>query len=231
MGKGIVEPVDDFRDTNPAVNPELLDALAQEFVRSGYRFQPVMRTILHSRSYQLSAENRTPQSPHAANPARYFTKADVRKLTAEQAVDAISAAVGLPELFTGYPAGTRAIELAEGAVDNHFLMAFSRPARDTACDCAREEDSSLNEVLHLLNNVDLVEKIKSPSSHLARLLAEDKATPEIVEAMYLATVSRRPTTAERKLVDDHIASLGDRTAALQDLQHALINSNEFLLRH
>lgn len=231
LGKGIVEPVDDFRDTNPASNPELLDALAAEFVRGGYRFKPVIRSILQSRTYQLAAFSPEKQSPGACNPARYFTQATVRMLTAEQAVDAMSSAVGLPEVFPGYPAGTRAIQLPEGVVENHLLMAFSRPIRDAACDCAREEDPSLSEVLHLLNNSDLVEKIKSPKSRLGLLLAEKKSTDEVVEGVYLATLSRRPTAAERKLVQDHIATIGDQTAALQDLQHALLVSNEFLLRH
>ena len=155
LGKGIVEPVDDFRDTNPPSNPELLDALADEFIKSGYRFRPVIRTIVNSRAYQLGSE-RTDQSLHAADPARYFTRTGVRMLTAEQVIDAISSAIGVPEDFAGYPRGTRAIELAEGAVENHFLMAFSRPIRDAACDCAREEDPSLGEVLHLLNNSNLI---------------------------------------------------------------------------
>jgi hypothetical protein len=231
MGRGIVDPVDDFRDTNPPSHPELLDALADQFVRGGYRFKPVIRSILTSRTYQLSAEQREKQSPQAADPGRYFAKSNVRMLTGEQALDAISFAIGLPETFKGYPAGTRAIELAEGAVENDFLMAFSRPVRDAACDCAREEEPSLNEVLHLLNNSDLLRKIESPQSHLGRWLKEEKPTAEILENLYLATLSRRPTEAEIKLANEHVAGSADRAAALHDLQHALLNSNEFLLRH
>jgi hypothetical protein len=230
LGRGIVDPVDDFRETNPPSHPELLDALAQQFIDGGYRFKPVLRTILNSHTYQQSAEG-PEQSRLAANPARYFTRASVRMLTAEQAIDAVSSAVGVPEKFPGYPVGTRAIELAEGAVDNHFLMAFSRPLRDAACDCAREEEPSLGESLHLLNNNSLVKKIESPESHLGKLLAEDRPTDAILEQMYLAALSRRPTAAELKLCQEHLAAVGDRRTALQDLQHALINSNEFLLRH
>jgi len=231
LGKGIVEPVDDFRDTNPPSNPALLDALARKFASSGYRFRPVIRDILNSQTYQLSGHNPAPQSPKAANPARYFTQAAVRIHTAEQAIDAISAAVGVPEKFPGYPLGTRAIELAEGSVENDFLMSMSRPIRDAACDCAREEDPSLGAVLHLLNNGDLVERIKSPESRIGRLLAAKKPVPEIVESMYLSTLSRRPTAAEQKLAADHLAESADAAAGLQDLQHALLNSSEFLLRH
>ncbi|MFN0020126.1 MAG: DUF1549 domain-containing protein [Pirellulaceae bacterium] len=231
MGKGIVEPVDDFRDTNPPSHPELLGELAQEFVRGGFRVRPVLRMILNSRTYQLSAEKVAKQSPQASNPSRYFTQATVRMLTAEQIVDAVSSAIGVPEEFRGYPRGTKAVELAEGEVENHFLMAFTRPIRDAACDCAREDDPSLNEVLHLLNNADLVKRIASKESCLAGWLAAGKTTPQIVESMYLATLSRRPTPAEIKLIDEHLALHADRERGLQDLQHALINSNEFLLRH
>jgi hypothetical protein len=230
LGRGIVDPVDDFRDTNPPSHPELLDALAQQFIDGGYRFKPVIRTILNSHTYQMSAEA-VPQSAKAADAARYFTRASVRMLTAEQAIDAVSSAIGLPETFAGYPRGTKAIELAEGAVENHFLMAFSRPLRDAACDCAREDDPSLNEALHLLNNSELIHKIESPESRLGKLLSAGKPTGEILEQLYLAALSRRPTPAEIKLCDDHNATVGDRNAALQDLQHTLLNSNEFLLRH
>ena len=111
------------------------------------------------------------------------------------------------------------------------MAAFSKPIRDVQCDCAREDEPSLNQVIHLLNNASLVEKTRSTQSNLGRWLAAKLSTPEIVEQVYLATLSRRPTSAEVKLIEDHAAALGDRGAALEDLQHALINSNEFLLRH
>lgn len=231
LGTGLVEPVDDFRDTNPASHPELLAALAQEFVKSGYRFKPVVRAIVNSRTYQLSAETKPQPSQFAAKPDRYFTHTKIRMLSAEQILDGVCSATGLPETFAGYPAGTRAVELAEGAVEHHFLTAFSKPIRDVQCDCAREDEPSLNQVIHLLNNASLVGKTQSPTSYLGHWLAEKRPTPEIIERVYLATLSRRPTPGELKLVEDHAAALGDRAAALQDLQHALINSNEFLLRH
>lgn len=231
MGRGIVEPVDDFRETNPPSHPELLDHLADLFVRGGYRLKPVIREIMRSKTYQLSGASTGTQSPRAADPAAYYTQASIRMLSGEQAVDAVSSAIGVPEEFKGYPPGTRAIELAEGAVDNDFLMSFSRPIRDAACDCAREEDPSLGEVLHLLNNRGLVERIASPRSHLGRWLAGNRPTAEILEEMYLATLSRRPTDQERRLAESHLEAVGDRSAGLADWQHALLNSNEFLLRH
>jgi len=231
LGTGLVEPVDDFRDSNPASHPELLQALADDFAKSGYKFKPVIRAILNSRAYQLSAQSTAKQSPNAAQGDRYFTKAKIRMLTAEQVLDGISIATGLPEQFTGYPLGTRAIELAEGAADHHFLAAFSKPIRDVQCDCAREEEPSLNQVIHLLNNAGLLAKVGSSQSRLGQWLAAGLKNEEIVERVYLATLSRKPTAAEQEVAAKHIISVGDRNAALQDLQHALLNSDEFLLRH
>ncbi|MDB5312047.1 MAG: hypothetical protein JWO38_6249 [Gemmataceae bacterium] len=230
LGKGIVDPVDDFRDTNPPSNPELLKALADEFARGGYRLKPLIRTILNSRTYQLAGDGPA-QSPQAANPDRYFTKAMVRMLSAEQALDAVSLATGVPETFKGFPTGTRAVDLPEGGIDHPFLQAFSRPVRDVTCECAREDDPSLPQVLHMLNNAGVLAKVRSPKGHVAGWLKDGKSPEWIVEQVYLATLSRRPTARERDLVAKHLATVGDKTAGLQDVQHALLNLNEFLLRH
>src|SRR5712692_2884466 len=126
-----------------------------------------IRTILNSHTYQLASTGAPKQSEYAADPDRYFTKAAVRMLMAEQILDAISSATGVPETFKGYPAGTRAIELAEGGIHHPFLQAFSKPVRDASCECAREEDPSLPQMLHLLNNAGVLKKVTSPQSHLA----------------------------------------------------------------
>lgn len=231
LGKGIVDPVDDFRDTNPPSNPQLLQALTAEFAKNGYRLKPLIRAILNSKTYQLSSDGAPQQSPQAANPDRYFVKASVRMLSAEQILDAVSAASGIPEPFKGYPLGTRAIELAEGGINHAFLQAFSKPVRDATCECAREEDPSLPQILHLLNNEGLVAKVKSPKGRVGLWLKEGKEIGWIVEHVYLATLSRRPTAKEMEVVTKHVQSQPDRAVGLQDLQFALMNSNEFLLRH
>jgi hypothetical protein len=231
LGRGIVEPVDDFRDTNPPSNPELLDALAKDFVKNGYRLKPLMRTILNSHTYQLANTGAAKQSDFAADPDRYFTNAAVRMLMAEQILDAISAATGVPETFKGYPVGTRAVELAEGGINHPFLQAFSKPVRDVSCECAREEDPSLPQMLHLLNNKGMLNKLSLPEGRLAKALREKKDDAAVVEQIYLATLSRRPTPAEVGIAKRHIAKLGDRAKGLEDLQYALFNLGEFLLRH
>ena len=231
LGRAIVEPVDDFRDTNPPSNPELLDALAKEFAKNGYRLKPLVRSILNSNTYQLASVGAPKQVESAADPDRYFTKAAIRMLSAEQILDAISTATGVPETFKGYPAGTRAIELAEGGVNHPFLQAFSKPVRDATCECAREEDPSLPQMLHLLNNKGMLAKVNSPQARLNVALREKKENAALVEEIYLATLSRRPTAAEIGIAARHIEQLGDRAKGLQDLQYALFNLGEFLLRH
>jgi hypothetical protein len=231
VGRGIVDPVDDFRDTNPPSNPQLLQALVDDFAKNGYRLKPLIRTILNSRTYQLASDGAPPLSPDAADPERCFTKASIRMLSAEQILDAVSQATGVPEPFKGYPLGTRAMELPEGGINHPFLQAFSKPVRDVTCECAREEDPSLPQILHLLNNAGVVEKVKSPNGRIAAWSKDNKDTAWLVEQVYLATLSRRPSAKELELVTKHLHSLPDRMTGLHDLQFALINLNEFLLRH
>jgi hypothetical protein len=230
LGRGIVDPVDDFRDTNPPSNPELLGALAAEFAKGGHKLKPLVRVILNSHTYQLASEA-PEQSPFAADPERYFVKANVRMLAAEQILDAVSSATGVAERFKGYPTGTRAIALPEGGLNHSFLMAFSKPVRDVICECAREEDPALPQVLHMLNNAGVLAKVKSADGRIAGWLKAGKKDEWIVEHIYLATLSRRPTAREKELVTKHLAGAKDRAAGLQDVQHALLNLNEFLLRH
>ena len=230
LGKGIVDPVDDFRDTNPPSNPELLSALANEFVKGGYKLKPLVRVVLNSHTYQFASEA-PEQSANAADPDRYFVKAAVRMLTAEQILDAVSGATGVPEKFKGYPAGTRAIALPDGTLNHPFLTAFSKPVRDVICECAREDDPALPQVLHMLNNAGVLAKVKSADGRVALWVKAGKDDAWIVERIDLATLCRRPTARENALVATHLANAKDRATGLQDVQHALLNLNEFLLRH
>jgi len=231
LGRGVVEPVDDFRDTNPPSNPALLQALTDDFARHGYRLKPLVRAIANSRTYQLAASGGPEQSPYGADPDRYFTRARVKMLEAEQVLDAISSATGVPEPFKGYPPGTKAIELPEGGINHPFLQAFAKPVRDVTCECAREEDPSLPAVLHLLNNAGVLAKVKSPHGRIAGWLKQGKSPAEVTDLLYLATLSRRPTDHERDLTAQYLQSVKDPLTGLQDVQHALVNLNEFMLRH
>lgn len=230
FGRGIVDPVDDFRETNPPSNPELLDALAADFARNGYRLRPLLRKILNSKTYQFAAEGAA-QSPLAADPERYFSQAQIRMLTGEQILDAISQATGIPAEFEGYPRGTRAIELAEGTVSHVFLQAFSKPVRDSTCECARDSDPSISQVIHLLNSPEILGNLSQDTGRIATWIKADKSDAEILEMIYLATLSRRPTDSERTVVTQYLSAAESRATGFADLQHALLNSNEFLLRH
>ncbi|MDA0284967.1 MAG: DUF1553 domain-containing protein, partial [Planctomycetota bacterium] len=205
--------------------------LAVEFISQGYRIKPVLNAILNSSTYQLSAEPASQQSPRAAAPDRYFAHAQIQMLQAEQILDAISSITGIPESFPGFPPGTRAIELAGGTVDHSFLMAFSKPVRDATCECARDPEPSLSQVIQMLNNPAIVNNIKSPNGRISKWLSAGKTADETVELIYLTTVSRRPTPQERTLIAEHLKTLPDISTGLFDVQFALLNSNEFLLRH
>ena len=200
-------------------------------MKSGYRVKPVLRLILNSTTYQLDSRAPLKQSRFAARAEPYFTHAVPRMLTAEQVLDAVCAVTGIPEEFPGYPRGTRAMELAEGAIEHPFLQAFAKPVRDVTCECAREDDPSLGQVIHLLNNRGIVDHVKSSQSHVSRWMDSSKSDDEVLDLVYLQTLSRHPTAAERDLVRAHIAKVTDRRAGFHDVQHALLNSNEFLLRH
>jgi hypothetical protein len=230
FGRGIVEPVDDFRETNPPSNPELLDALAADFVKHGYRIRPVLRTILNSRTYQLGSEG-VAQSANAADAEKYFSRSAVRMLTGEQILDAIAQATGVKPHFEGYPEGTRAIEVAEGTIEHPFLQAFAKPVRDSTCECARDSDPSISQVIHLLNNPEIIGPLTRGEGRIGGWIKAGRTESEIVDLIYLSTLSRRPTETEHKLVSKYIAESENRAAGFADLQHALINSNEFLLRH
>lgn len=240
LGRGIVDPPDDFRDSNPSANDELLDALAREFVDSHFNVKHIIRTIANSRTYQLSSH------ANAANPEdeKYFSHALVKRkrLTAELLLDAICTATGAPEEFTEMPPGTRAVQLPDGQVvytggryaswDRHpFLKAFGQPAREAACECERESDVNLARALEMRNGELLLAKLRAPDNRLGRLLAAKLPDAQIVTEMFLATLSRPPLADEARTALDHVAQSADKRAAWEDVQWALLNTNEFLFRH
>ena len=187
-----------------------------------------MRTILNSQTYPARGERRR----NRRSPPTRTAISRSRGPHADGGADPgrLSAATGVPEPFKGYPTGTRAVEVAEGA--STIRSCRRSPSRcATSCECAREEDPSLPQMLHLLNNADVLAKVESPKSRLAEWLHEGKGVAEVAEKMYLATLSRRPTAHEKDLVLKYLSTAKDRAAAFQDVQHALLNVNEFLLRH
>ena len=226
-GKGIVDPVDDFRDSNPSCNDELLDAMAKDFGASKFDVKKLIRTIMTSRTYQLSAQ------PNEFNKddSKYFSHAVTKLLTAEQLLDALCDVTAVPEKFAGLPAGTRAIQLPDGEVNHPFLKTFGQPARELACECERESDSNLAQALQLINGPTINEKIRNPNNRLGKLLAEKKSDKEILDQLYLVTLSRLPSEAERQPAMNHVIKNMDKRRAWEDVMWALLNTREFLFRH
>jgi hypothetical protein len=240
LGRGIVDPPDDFRDSNPSANDALLEYLAREFVDSHFDVKHVVRLIANSRTYQLSSH------ANEANPQdeKYFSHALVRRkrLTAELLLDAICAATGQPETFSGMPEGTRAMQLPDGQVvytggryaswDRHpFLKAFGQPAREAVCECERESDLNLARALEMKNGDFLLGKLRAPDNRIGRLMASKLPDANIVNELFLATLSRPPLADEAQAALGHVASAADQRTAWEDIQWALLNTNEFLFRH
>jgi hypothetical protein len=236
FGRGIVEPNDDFRASNPPSNAPLLDALAQDFVAHRFDLRYLVRTILNSRTYQLSAVPNETNGDDEANFARAF----IRPLQAEQLLDALGQVMGVTPSFSGHPAGTRAGQLP-GVVANRgrrqppsdgerFLTSFGKPIRLLSCECERSEDTTLNQAFQLITGPLVNKMLRDSENRIGRLLAAGKSDAEIVEEFYLAALCRPPSTTERQTALAMIGRDKDRRAALEDLVWGLVNAKEFLLR-
>ena len=240
LGRGIVDPPDDFRDSNPSANDALLEALAREFIKSNYDVKHVVRLIANSRTYQLSSHANAGNQPDE----KYFSHALVRRkrLTAELLLDAICTATGDPEKFTGMPEGTRAVQLPDGQViytggryaswDRHpFLKALGQPARDAVCECERESDLNVARALEMKNGAFVLGKLGAPDNRLGRLLAKSLSDADIATELFLATLSRPPLSDEARSAIEHVTKSNNKRTAWEDIQWALLNTNEFLFRH
>ncbi len=227
MGKGIVDPVDDFRDSNPSANDELLEALATDFTAHGFSFKHAIRTIMTSRTYQLSAQ----ATPLNKDDTKYFSHAVTKLLPAEPLLDAICQATEVAEKFAGMPAGTRAVQLPDGDANHPFLKTFGQPARELACECERESDSNLAQALQLINGPTVNDKLRSANNRVGHLLAKKLTDAAMLEELYLATLSRPPTEEDVKVSLEYLARNADKRKAWEDVHWALLNSKEFLFRH
>jgi hypothetical protein len=228
LGKGLVNPIDDLRETNPATNPELLDALSGAFAASGYDLKALLRLILNSRVYQLSslatADNRRDQC--------YFTHYTIKRLTAEQLLDGIDAATGTTEKFARQPTGTRAIALPDTSYASFFLDTFGRPLRAIACECERSSDPNLSQALNLMNGDIVNRKLLQTGGRLSRMLSDPRLTEgALVRRLYLLTFNRPPSAAESVTAKALLEQAPSRAAGAQDLFWALLNSKEFLFNH
>lgn len=228
LGRGLVEPVDDVRATNPPTNPDLLDALAKHLVESKFDLQQMIKTITASRTYQLSSK------PNATNEKdeQNYSRAFFRRLDAEVLLDMVSQATGIPERFEGMPKGTRAIELWDSKVNHYFLKVFGRPVRLSACECERNAMPSVAQVLHLLNSPELQGKLSHEGGTVARLASTNKEDDALVENLYLTFFSRLPNRVEQAQAVAYLRREGtSRRQAAEDLAWSLLNSLEFIFNH
>ena len=225
MGRGLVEPVDDFRITNPATNEPLVNELAKDFAAHGYDLHQLIRRITASRAYQFSSK------PNAANrdDKMAYSRHYSRRLTAEQLLDSVSQATDVPEQYRSLYPGTRATQLPEPEIESYFLEVFDRPSRQLICE--RKQPPTLNQALHLISGDTIQKKIGDPRGVLARLVDEKRSRREIVEEFYLRTLSRFPDEDERAAADAAVSKAPDSRQGLEDVFWALLNSKEFLYNH
>jgi Protein of unknown function (DUF1553)/Protein of unknown function (DUF1549) len=224
LGRGLVEPVDDLRSTNPATNPPLLDALTKHFVESGYDLKQLIRTIMVSRLYQLDSQ------PTAANAqdTQFYSHFPVKRLPAEALLDAIDRVTGVQTKHRNMPLGTRAVELPDAEYPDYFLNTFAKPRRVSVCECERAPDPSLSQALHTLNGDVLALKLCDAKGRISRLIADDKPHDEIVDDLYLAALSRLPSEGEREASRELLEASTSPAEFYQDLLWALVNSKQFL---
>ena len=225
LGRGIIEPVDDIRGSNPPINPDLLDALEQDFIASGFDLQHLMRTIVSSRTYQTGIETNKWNETDEVN----FSRFAPRRLPAESLLDAITVATGSRPNFPEVPEDFTAQQLPDPHVGKGgFLDMFGRPDRESSCECERRNDLSLPQAMNLVNGPTLAEAIADPEGRVAEAILAGKSDRELVEELYLAALSRFPTGIEMDRALTYIRSDSGRAAQTQDLLWALINSNAFL---
>jgi hypothetical protein len=227
MGRGLVDPVDDLRETNPPSNPELLDALAKDFVKHKFDVKHVLRTICNSRTYQLSATPNDYNKHDQQNHARYYG----RRIIAEVLHDAVDQVCGVRTQFSRMSRQARAVDLPHENFGSYFLDVFDRPPRSSACECARSAGASLQQVLHLSFSADLENKIGRGGGRVAKLVEKKATAEQAVEELYLAAFARIPTATERQTALDYLKRQADRRRALEDLTWVLLNTREFLFNH
>jgi Protein of unknown function (DUF1549)/Protein of unknown function (DUF1553) len=227
LGVGLVEPVDDLRATNPPSNPELWKALNRDFVTHRYDLKHLIRLILNSRTYQLSAATK----PGNEADTRFCSHYNARRLPAEVMLDAISQCTGISDEFPGYPKGVRATQLPDPGLKSYFLSLFGRSERVTACACERNGEVTMPQLLHLQNGADIAEKIRSPGGRLAKLLKETKDDSDVLDELFLSTFCRLPTEEERAKVKGWLTRGDGREEVFRDLLWALLNSKVFAFNH
>lgn len=232
LGRGLVEPVDDMRATNPPTNVAMMEALTDQFIESGFDVKQLIRTIMTSRLYQLSSQ----PTPENLADTKFYSHFLVKRIPAEPLLDAIDQVTGDPTKFQNLPPGTRAIDLPDAEYPNYFLNTFAKPRRVSVCECERMPDENLSQALHTLNGDILTNKIAAGKGRIAELLKEKSeneqiGNAEVVEKIYLSALNRYPTSEEQSAVEEFLKTYPSEKECFEDLLWALINSKDFLFVH
>jgi hypothetical protein len=238
FGRGLIDPEDDLRATNPPSDEPLLDWLVADFLAHRYDVKHLIRTIMSSAAYARSSV------PVPGNEAdlKFLSHYPVKRLPAEVLLDAIARVTGVPTPFKGFPSGWRSLQLPDSKVQSTFLEAFGRPERLSTCSCERSADPSMAQALHLANGDTLNQKLRSETGAVAAALAANRSDGEIVDGLFLAALARRPTEAEQgrllpilagasEGLSDAKAIAAARRQAVEDLYWATLTRNEFLFNH
>jgi hypothetical protein len=224
FGRGLVEPIDDLRATNPASNEPLLQALAQHLVDVKFDIHAFTRTLLDSYAWQLSTTLNESNQLDDQNASHALWK----PLPAEVLLDAVSHVTEIPEVFNGWPVGYRAIQIWDNKLPSPFMEVFGRPQRQTVCACERGSEPSIAQALHLMNSPGTMEKIQHGRGRAARLANSDTPPEEIINELYLTALSRFPSAEEHTLMLNSLLNTPDRRTAIEDIIWVLLNSPEFV---
>ncbi len=227
FGRGLVHEVDDMRATNPASNPQLLDALAKDFIDHQFDMKHICRVMLNSNVYQLGSEPTDGNKKDRQNFARYYG----RRMIAEVFLDSVDQATGAKTKFNGVASSARAVDLPHENFGSHFLDTFDRPRRVTGCECERSSGATLAQVLTLANSDEIESKVADAQGVIARLVKDQKSHDEIVDELYLGSLSRFPNAEERTKTKYFVDSIENKSEAYQDLLWTLLNSREFMFNH
>lgn len=239
FNRGLVEPEDDMRETNPPVNPELLAALAESFVKSGYDLKQLIRTITTSTTYQLSAV----PNAHNARDRQNFSRCYPKRLNAEVLYDAVNTLLEVESKFPGQAPGTRAVALPDNSYNQttYFLSVFGRPDSSSACECERTQEASLAQSLHLLNAAEIQTQLTREKGRADSLTHDPRPDDDKITDLYHVALSRDPNADEVKFARSHLekkthgktaaAATTAKKEAYEDILWALLNTKEFLFNH
>jgi hypothetical protein len=226
FGRGIIEPVDDVRISNPSVNPELLAELSKRFTASNYDFKQLVREICNSAAYQRSTNRNESNQTDEKN----FAHANLRRMKAETLLDCISGVTDTKNKFPGLPVGARAVQIVDGNTSTYFLTTFGRASRETVCSCEVKMEPTLSQALHLLNGDTVNGKI-AQGGVLAKMVEAKQEPMAIAEQLYIKTLGRKPTAEEVAALTPLFPAGADPKPVLDDLFWSLLNSREFLFNH